>query len=431
MERGAGASVIRNPGVAGIGLASLLSDAGHEMATAALPGFLRSIGAPAAALGAIEGVADGALSFSKLGGGVLADQPGVERRAVAASGYAVTALGHGSFGLFGAWPLVALARSVSWIARGGKAPARDALLAGSVTTDQLGRAFGVERAMDSAGAVIGPLLAAPLIVAVGYRWLFAISVIPGLLAALSVLLLVREVPRVARQAAGAMHPMRTMLATPGAFRRLLVRLGLFGAGLFSTTLLILRATDLLHRHGRSLDRPAAIAVLLYALHNAAIALAAYPAGTLADRLGRRQVLVGGMVAFAISCVLFAIAAASIIILAMLFALVGVSRALGETGQGSYAAELLPDTSADGASASLGWLTPWATSSPTSSSACCSVWPLRRRASSSPPSCRAPGLPPSSFALHHRRRGEHLLRPAAGSEEVTAHRCQGLRLGRRC
>lgn len=260
---------------------------------------------------------------------------------MAAGGYALTAVGHGSFGLFEAWPLVALARSLSWIARGGKAPARDALLAGSVTTDQLGRAFGVERAMDSAGAVIGPLLAAPLI-AVGYRWLFAISVIPGLLAALSVLLLVREVPRVAKEAAAAMHPMRTMLATPGAFRRLLVGLGLFGAGLFSTTLLILRATDLLHRHGRSLDRAAAIAVLLYALHNAANALAAYPAGTLADRAGRRQVLVGGMALFAVSCVLFAIAPASIVILAVLFALVGVSRALVETGQGSYAAELLPD-----------------------------------------------------------------------------------------
>ncbi len=84
MESRREASVVRNPGVVGIGLASVLSDAGHEMATAALPGFLRSVGAPAAALGAIEGVADGALSFSKLGGGVLADQPGVERRAVAA-----------------------------------------------------------------------------------------------------------------------------------------------------------------------------------------------------------------------------------------------------------------------------------------------------------------------------------------------------------
>jgi hypothetical protein len=135
-------SVFRNPGVVGIGVASLLSDTGHEMATAALPGFLRTIGAPAAALGLIEGVADSALSLSKLAGGAAADRPGVERRSLAAGGYVVTAVGHGAFGLAGGWPAVALARAVSWVARGGKAPARDSLLAGSVRPDQLGRAFG-------------------------------------------------------------------------------------------------------------------------------------------------------------------------------------------------------------------------------------------------------------------------------------------------
>jgi hypothetical protein len=79
-------SVLRNPTVLGISLASLLSDTGHEMATAALPGFLRSIGAPAAALGAIEGIADGAMSAAKVAGGVVADRPGVERKAVASGG---------------------------------------------------------------------------------------------------------------------------------------------------------------------------------------------------------------------------------------------------------------------------------------------------------------------------------------------------------
>src|SRR2546430_14020149 len=96
---GAGAAettvhVLRNPGVVGIGLGSLLSDTGHEMATAALPGFLRSIGAPAAALGAIEGVADAALSASKVAGGVVADRPRVERRTVPAGGHAPPPAGH-------------------------------------------------------------------------------------------------------------------------------------------------------------------------------------------------------------------------------------------------------------------------------------------------------------------------------------------------
>jgi len=335
--------VLRNRGVVGIGLGSLLSDTGHEMATAALPGFLRSLGAPAAALGAIEGVADSALSASKAAGGVVADRPGVERKAVTSGGYALTALGHGAFALANSWPLVAVARAMSWAARGGKAPARDALLAGSVDDAQLGRAFGVERAMDSIGAVVGPLLAALLIVAVGYRWLFGISVLPGLAAALAVLVLVREAPRIATTGHAAVSSMAGLVRTPGPYRRLLAGVGLYGLGNFSATLLILRATDLLHDSGRSLDHAAAVAVLLYAGHNAANSLAAYPAGVLADRVGRRHVLVAGIVLFGAACIVFAFGPTNLALLALLFVAVGSSTALVETGEGSHAAELLHDS----------------------------------------------------------------------------------------
>ena len=334
--------VLHNPGVVGIGLGSLLSDTGHEMATAALPGFLASIGAPAAALGAIEGIADASLSASKVAGGVLADRPGVERKAVTSGGYAITALAHGAFALANAWPFVALARAVSWIARGGKAPARDALLSGAVPPSQLGRAFGVERAMDSIGAVIGPLLAAPLIVAVGYRWLFAISIIPGLLAALAVLVFVRETPRAVQAVLARKGVMRELATAPGPFRRLLTGIGLYGLGNFSATLLILRATQILHSAGHTQTDAAAIAVLLYACHNGANALAAYPAGAIADRFGRRRILVLGIALFAVACVAFIPATSNLVVLVILFSLVGISTALVETGEGAHTAELLED-----------------------------------------------------------------------------------------
>jgi MFS family permease len=342
----AGAHVLRNPGVVGIGLGSLLSDAGHEMATAALPGFLRSINAPAAALGAVEGIADAALSASKVAGGFVADAPGVDRTAVTAGGYTVTAVAHGAFGLTTLWPVVALLRAISWIARGGKAPSRDSLLAGSVPPAQLGRAFGVERTMDSLGAIAGPLLAAPLIVAVGYRWLFVISTIPGLLAAATVLLLVHDVPRTVGAAAAVRKrfaSLEVLWRTPGPFRRLLGGVGLYGLGNFSATLLILRATQLLHEHGRSSDHAAAVAVLLYAVHNAANAAGAYPAGVVADRAGRRAVLIGGVALFGVACLGFMAGSASVVVLVVLFAAVGVSTALVETGEGSHAAELLDDS----------------------------------------------------------------------------------------
>jgi MFS family permease len=240
---------------------------------------------------------------------------------------------------------VAVFRAISWTARGAKGPSRDSLLAGAVPPAQLGRAFGVERTMDSLGAIAGPLLAAPLIVAVGYRWLFAISIIPGLLAAVAVLSLVREVPRAIT--AGATRRGFASLAdlwrTPGPFRRLLGGVGLYGLGNFSATLLILRATQLLHDHGRSADRAAAIAVLLYAVHNAANAAGAYPAGVLADRVGRRAVLTGGIALFGVASLAFMSDAASVAVLAALFATVGVSTALVETGEGAHAAELLDES----------------------------------------------------------------------------------------
>jgi MFS family permease len=338
---GAGAPPVhRNPTVLGIGLASLLSDTGHEMATAALPGFLRSLGAPAAALGAIEGLADASLSISKLAGGVVADRPGVERPKLTAAAYAVTAVGHGSFALAPGWPAVAAARAVSWAARGGKVPARDSLLAGSVPPDLLGRAFGLERAMDSLGAILGPLASAPVLVAVGYRWLFALSAIPGLLAAVAVAALVREVPRALGAGRGPDGPWRALVSTPGPFRRLLTGVGLYGLGNFSATLLVLRATELFAERGRSDAAAAALAVLLYAGHNAANAAAAYPAGALADRVGRRPVLIAGIVLFAGTCAVFALGVAHPVALAALFVAVGASTGFVETAQGAHAAELL-------------------------------------------------------------------------------------------
>lgn len=331
--------VHRNPSVLGIGLASFLSDTGHEMATAVLPGFVRSLGAPAAALGAIEGLADATMSVAKVAGGAVADRPGVERKAVTAAAYGVTAAGHGAFALATGWPVVGVLRAVSWAARGGKVPARDSLLAASVAEAQLGRAFGLERAMDSLGAIAGPLLAAPLLLAVGYRWLFAVSLVPGLLAAAAVLALVREAPRPGHRAAAAVG-WRSLALARGPFRRLLAGVGLYGLGNFSATLLVLRATQLLAGRGHAEATAASVAVLLYAAHNAANALAAYPGGAIADRIGRRQVLIAGVVLFGAACAGFATGVAHLGVLALLFVAVGASTGLVETAQGAHAAELL-------------------------------------------------------------------------------------------
>src|SRR5581483_4147452 len=164
---------------------------------------------------------------------------------------------------------------------------------------------------------------------------------PSASGALSVRFLAREVPRARDVAHHVGMSIRELATAPGLFRSLLAGVGLYGLGNFSATLLILRATQILSFEGRSAASAAATAVLLYTAHNAANAFAAYPAGALADRIGRRVVLVMGVALFSLACVAFAFSPSCLPILAALFVAIGASTALVETAEGSHAAEVLP------------------------------------------------------------------------------------------
>src|ERR1700756_1809577 len=142
-------------GVLGIGLASLFSDWGHEAATAILPAFLAGLGAPAYALGIIDGFSDGLSSFAKLAGGWITDLPAL-RKPVGIIGYLATGLATFAYAFAHTWPAILLIRALGWIGRGGRGPSRDALLADAVAPGTEGRAFGFEGALDTIGAGPGP-----------------------------------------------------------------------------------------------------------------------------------------------------------------------------------------------------------------------------------------------------------------------------------
>jgi MFS family permease len=143
-----------NGTVLGIGLASLFSDWSHEIATTVMPAFLATMGVAAAWLGIIESVSDGLSSFAKMASGYYTDKL-PRRKPIAVAGYLVTALGTAAFGLAtSAWHVL-LARAAAWFGRGVRTPVRKALLAGSVTPETYGRAFGFERMMDTLGAIVG------------------------------------------------------------------------------------------------------------------------------------------------------------------------------------------------------------------------------------------------------------------------------------
>ena len=143
-----------NRTVLGIGLASLFSDWSHEIATTLMPAFLATMGVAAFWVGLIEGVSDGLSSFAKMASGYYTDKLR-RRKPVAVIGYVVTALGTASFGLATAAWHVLLARAIAWFGRGVRTPVRKALLAGAVTKETYGRAFGFERMMDTLGAIVG------------------------------------------------------------------------------------------------------------------------------------------------------------------------------------------------------------------------------------------------------------------------------------
>jgi MFS family permease len=325
------------PGVLGIGLASLLSDWGHEAATAILPAFLASLGAPAYALGVIEGVSDGLSTFAKLAGGWIADRPHL-RKAASVAGYLDTALSTCAYAFAHSWPAVLVLRALGWMGR-GNGPSRDVLLSSAVVPEQIGRAFGFERAMDSAGAVAGPLCAAALIGALGTRGVLKWTFVPGTLAALAFLFLV---PGSEKPTHRAPHGFASSLKKLSPrFRRFLVGVFAHGAGDFAPTLLILRAAQVLAPRVGTV-RAAVLSVGLYTFHNIVNAAVSYPAGALGDRIHKRGILAVGYAMEALMCAGFIFAPPTLAMLSLLFALAGIHGAIKQSLEKSLAAELLPE-----------------------------------------------------------------------------------------
>ena len=294
---------------------------GHEAATAILPAFLASLGAPAYALGVIEGVSDGLSSFAKLAGGWIADRPEL-RKPTGVIGYMLTGLSTGAYALASTWPAVLVIRALGWTARGSRGASRDVLLTDSVAPGREGRAFGYERAMDTTGAVLGPLCATALVAKIGPRGVFMWSLVPGVFAALAFLILV---PRGRRDDS---HKAPSFISSfsqlPGAYWRYLGGVFAHGIGDFAPTLLILRATqELTPSHGFA--RASVIAVGLYTFYNVVNALASYPAGVMADRVGKRGLLAFGYLLATIAFAAFLFAPPTIAALAVTVRAGGCAR----------------------------------------------------------------------------------------------------------
>jgi len=340
-----------NRNVFAFGLTSFLSDACHEMATAVLPQFMQTIGASAAALGFIEGVADALSSFVKLGAGYHSDKIG-HRKGWSVLGYALTAVSKAIFAFAFAWPLILLGRSIGWMGRGIRGPLRDAMLADSVAPQDRGKAFGFHRASDTAGAVAGPLAAYALLsLAAAYpgaekilaswfpalsgaagwefRIIFLLTLVPGLLSVATMAFMVTEKRRTRNESLRFWGAMRAM---PKEYRWFLLAVGLFGMADFAPTLMILRATTALEPKWGLLEA-ARMAALLYLLRNVVYALASFPIGALSDRFSRTRYLAVGYSVAVVTFLGFAFVVPSVWWFAIFFSLAGVFIAWEDTMEG--------------------------------------------------------------------------------------------------
>src|SRR6266566_203839 len=276
-------------GVASVGAASFFSDTGHEIATAVLPSFLTSsLRGSAGVLGVIEGLSDGLLGIAKLVAGPPANDP-TRRVRIARGGYLLTGVFTAAIGLSSAVWQAGVLRAAAWVSRGARGPARDALLASLAPKDAYGRSFGVERAR--ARLELGNL-----------------------------------------RRAGLFRPLLPVAA--------------FELGNVTTTLLILRVTQLLHHGTRSLTAAASLAILLYAAHNIVAASTALLGGGWIDRggpqRGPRRVFVAGAAAYIAAYGGFAFAIHAWPLLLVLFCLAGAGIGLAETAESTLVAHLLPD-----------------------------------------------------------------------------------------
>jgi len=323
--------------VVALGLVSLFTDISTEMILGILPLFLvYDLGASAAILGVIEGIAESTASLLKMASGWLSDRYG-KRKPWITLGYSFSTFIKPALAISTNWLQVLGLRFLDRAGKGVRTSPRDALIADSTPSEAIGRGFGLHRALDTTGAFVGPLLTSILLPIYLYRGVFAWSFLPGLIGVLLLVFLVRDRPQMASKGLKLMVGIRGL---PRRFRRYLVAVLLFGLGNFSFSFFILAGNFLLSPKFGEV-RASQYVVLLYAMMNAVYALASLPIGILSDKIGKRGILSVGYATFGLTCIGFALVSGDLLAVAVLFIAAGLFMAMVDTMERAYAADLIP------------------------------------------------------------------------------------------
>lgn len=314
-----------------LGLVSFFNDFASDMIYPLLPLFLTAVlKAGAASIGVIEGVAETTASLLKFFSGYWSDKYR-RRKPIFASGYALSNTVRPLMGLAGSWWHVLLLRFSDRIGKGIRTAPRDALMADSAGKGKRGLVFGFQRAMDNAGAIMGPLAAALLLPLLhnDLRTLFFLSAIPGVLALILVFFFVREVRP--KKSAARLSIRDGLAGVDPNFRYYLVVVLLFTLGNSSDAFLLLRAS--------SAGIPAALIPILWMVLHIVKTVTGIPGGYISDKIGRKKVIISGWVVYAAIYIAFAFVTTSTGIW-VLFGLYGIYFGLTEGAERALVADLV-------------------------------------------------------------------------------------------
>ena len=285
------------------GFVSFFTDISSEMIYPLIPLFLTSVlGVGASFLGLIEGIAEATASVLKTFSGYISDRV-KRRKPLVLLGYGLSTISKPTVGLATRWVHVLIARFLDRTGKGIRTSPRDALIAETVDKKSRGKAFGFHRAMDTLGAVVGPLLAYGLLnIFKGYfpeakslRLVFLSAFVPGFIAFVILLLFVTEKAREKRERRAFLGTLRSM---PRHFLAFLFVMGIFALGNSSDTFLILRSQNIGFNYT---EIP-----LLYMTFNIIYALSAMPLGSLSDKIGRKATIGAGFAVYGLVYLLFAL-----------------------------------------------------------------------------------------------------------------------------
>ena len=327
--------------VVALGFVSFLTDVSSEMVFPILPLFLSTVlGVGKEVIGLIEGVSDSMASLLDIFFGYWSDLRG-RRKDFVVAGYGLSAVLKAGLVFATIWQQILLIRGLERLGKSIRTSPRDAIIAASSDEKGRGAAFGLHRAMDTAGAVVGPLVAMAILsmfgeAESGYRTVFLFGLIPAALAVLAILFFVREPKKTPDEGKEKRLPFWQSLRLLGPdYKGFLLISCLFSLAYFSFALLIVRASDI--------GIAAHDIMLIYVMYNVVYALASVPVGALSDRIGRRHVIAASFMLYALVCVGF-IFVSDFWQVAALFAVYGIFVAADESVNKAYISDMVGERS---------------------------------------------------------------------------------------